>query len=660
MEIDKIMPLLMMKMGMNQGKVVNGTMVGGGDDISNIMYGFVVMQLINYLVKVIPETLKIGKTYIEKMIEKKANELKTEIISEKFSSIRYEYDSEKPNDTCMALIEYMGSLNESLKLKYKNNYFVNNSDPFGLGYKDLKCRIKIVESDVDVEKEKVVMLFEIYSKDMTLMDIRNWVSKIEDDYRILKNNKLGRNRYYFNELVFDIPSDGMGGYRFEMAPKRLIFSMTKFETNKSLKNIYGPEITEICNLVDLFKFKPEWYADRGIPHTLGMLLSGPPGTGKTSTIKAIAKDTNRHIINLSLRKTTTQQQLINLFFNETIEVLMNGETKTYSIPLEQRLYVIEDIDCLTDVVLSRELIDKEKEEERIKLQLLNEQNQNQNQNQSISQQFDMLRKKELNNSRSSSGDSHKINLSFLLNLFDGVLETPNRLLIMTSNYPDKIDSALLRPGRIDLNIKFRNCSIETMLKMFKTFFNDNEKRVINEEYSELITPARLTQILSTNYNNKEKAFESLINYLEKEKERLKEEEERKIIEEKERIIREENEERERIMIEEKEEMERKLEEQIEKEFGGEFEEKFEEKKIVEKKIEEKKIEEKKNSKTPIIKLTEWIPDENLKINPNDYVGGENSLDNFFKEILVNEQVEEVVDYDKNSLLITNNFENQLV
>ena len=47
------------------------------------------------------------------------------------------------------------------------------------------------------------------------------------------------------------------------------------------------------------------------------------------------------------------------------------------------------------------------------------------------------------------------NLSFLLNLLDGINDCPGRIIVMTTNKPDTIDEAIIRPGRIDFNIKFK-------------------------------------------------------------------------------------------------------------------------------------------------------------------------------------------------------------
>merc|ERR1719476_607074 len=53
---------------------------------------------------------------------------------------------------------------------------------------------------------------------------------------------------------------------------------------------------------------------------------------------------------------------------------------------------------------------------------------------------------------SSDLKKDKLNLSGLLNVLDGVVDTPERILIMTTNHPEHLDPALIRPGRIDKRI----------------------------------------------------------------------------------------------------------------------------------------------------------------------------------------------------------------
>ena len=80
-----------------------------------------------------------------------------------------------------------------------------------------------------------------------------------------------------------------------MASRRLleigasfIFIKSPFYSNKSFANIFGSEVREVEERVNFFLNNREWYDSRGIPYQLGLLLSGVPGSGKTSIIRAIA------------------------------------------------------------------------------------------------------------------------------------------------------------------------------------------------------------------------------------------------------------------------------------------------------------------------------------------------------------------------------------
>ena len=51
--------------------------------------------------------------------------------------------------------------------------------------------------------------------------------------------------------------------------------------------------------------------------------------------------------------------------------------------------------------------------------------------------------------RKSGRKKAKLTLAGLLNVLDGVVDSPGRILIMTTNHPEKLDPALIRPGRIN-------------------------------------------------------------------------------------------------------------------------------------------------------------------------------------------------------------------
>ena len=107
-----------------------------------------------------------------------------------------------------------------------------------------------------------------------------------------------------------------------------------------------------------------------------------------------------------------------------------------------------------------------------------------------------------------------VTLSGLLNVIDGLFSNHGRILIMTTNHPEVLDSALIRPGRIDCKFLFDNCNVEQIGKIYEMFFNkeldDNnkvqlEKLDINKNYS----PAHITSIFLRYRNNSEIALEHL-------------------------------------------------------------------------------------------------------------------------------------------------------
>merc|ERR1719162_1365321 len=100
--------------------------------------------------------------------------------------------------------------------------------------------------------------------------------------------------------------------------------------------------------------------------------------------------------------------------------------------------------------------------------------------------------------RSTYVADDKLNLSGLLNVLDGVVDSPGRIIIMTTNFPDKLDPALIRPGRINKRIHLGHVKSEALCQMAEHYLRihlDNESRSTLEEIASwsTLSPAQVEQ-----------------------------------------------------------------------------------------------------------------------------------------------------------------------
>ena len=159
---------------------------------------------------------------------------------------------------------------------------------------------------------------------------------------------------------------------------------------------------------------------RGTPWHTGVLLTGKPGTGKTSLIHATASALGRSIFYLNLGGVTSDQQLTDL--------VSSGRDWSRSI------LVIEDADA-AGAQVNRDI------------------------------------------QPADHGENPPVTLSALLNVLDGLM-TPDGLIVMvTSNHPERLDPALIRKGRFDLQIELGDLdwkSYAAMARLFGVNMPDND------------------------------------------------------------------------------------------------------------------------------------------------------------------------------------------
>ncbi len=403
---------------------------------------------------------------------------------------------------------------------------------------DDSLNTQMVTSGEDKEGGLPYGYIDIYSYTMDMEQLRNELNVIVKNYLIKMSNKLGNNIYYFSEMPMSVYRDANGKIDHTKTPDCLHFTMKNFVTNRSFKNLFGKDIDVIRKRVEFFRDNKQWYDEKGVPYTLGILVSGSPGSGKTSLIKCIANELKRHIINIHLSDSMTKTQLENLFYNEQIHITQNGKTETYTIPINKRIYVLEDVDCQCDIildrgsetaeqVLARKNAELKEEIERLKFAI----SEMSNGRKMVVTGGNMPGHQE---TKKDDNSSQKITLSFLLNLLDGVLETPGRITFMTTNFIDKLDKAFTRPGRVDIIRKFtfsdHSQLIDIIQHRYDTKLNEEQLSIIYN-LQQCITPAEISRILFENFDNLEGALAGLVSYADecmmKEKEKKEKEEELK-------------------------------------------------------------------------------------------------------------------------------------
>lgn len=150
----------------------------------------------------------------------------------------------------------------------------------------------------------------------------------------------------------------------------------------------------------------DWYGQRGVPWRRGYLFHGPPGTGKSSLIRALASELELDIATLDIGRASLSDDALR-------EAMMSAPKRC--------LIAIEDVDAVF--------------------------------------------------SQREAGDPRGgISFSGLLNAIDGVGAQEGRALVMTTNHIERLDPALIRPGRADVHVELPRISAPAARRLYERFF----------------------------------------------------------------------------------------------------------------------------------------------------------------------------------------------
>ncbi|CAF9931966.1 MAG: hypothetical protein GOMPHAMPRED_006462 [Gomphillus americanus] len=191
----------------------------------------------------------------------------------------------------------------------------------------------------------------------------------------------------------------------------------------------------------LRSYTRKWYSNRGLPYRRGYLFHGPPGTGKTSLCFALAGLLNLRIYVVSLNsKSVTEDSLAKLFSNLPWRCII----------------LLEDIDS-AGITAKRIEVKEEEEESKEKTEAKED-----------------VKAPSVDTGGANSTNPRGITLSAFLNIIDGVASSEGRILVMTTNHIEKLDPAILRPGRVDVTIRFQFANHEMTKGIFQAIYRNAE------------------------------------------------------------------------------------------------------------------------------------------------------------------------------------------
>jgi mitochondrial chaperone BCS1 len=208
--------------------------------------------------------------------------------------------------------------------------------------------------------------------------------------------------------------------------------------------------TKLIDHLNKFKNDKTWYLKHCIPYRTGLCLFGPPGTGKTSLVRSICGLDERDLYILNL----------NVMTDKGLEEAVDTVGKN-------AVLLIEDIDSFK-ATNNRE---------------------------------------ESKNKKNDNTNTSSLTLSGILNAIDGISASDGRILVITTNRLEDLDSALMRPGRIDLRLNLSHLNECTVKDAFKRFFPDF--KIPNFRLKKDLTPAEFQNVVMQNKDDPIRVLEGI-------------------------------------------------------------------------------------------------------------------------------------------------------
>lgn len=310
--------------------------------------------------------------------------------------------------------------------------------------------------------------------------IKNYENMMEDYFKYLNNQKI-ENQYCY---IYD-------NHHLENPYFNKLYIGQEY---RSFDGIFFPEKDKFLESMDFFLNNKDYYMKKGKPYRKIILAHGEPGCGKTSIILGLINlldkkyGQKRQLIHLNLDK-LSKKNLQNILFDESVYV-NDSEDGKETIPFNRRIYYIEEIDGYKST-----------------LERSTESNQDikktQNEKSIVKNTEKIIEDKTHTCTNIQKEDPLKV--QDFIELLDGPMTIKNsEIIIMTTNFINKIDKALIRPGRVNHLIHMKRSTNQDLKNILNFYFEENitdDELDIFEDYD--FTPATISELCNVNINSKD-------------------------------------------------------------------------------------------------------------------------------------------------------------
>ena len=209
------------------------------------------------------------------------------------------------------------------------------------------------------------------------------------------------------------------------------WSLTAVKPRRPLNSVLLTEgvMDMLVNDLDGFRTSGQWYKDKNVPYQRGYLFYGPAGVGKTSIALALASHFGCAIYALNLN----ESKLTDKELHKTLAAVPAGH-----------IILLEDVDAV-------------------------------------------FRERKAGEDNNSS-----VTFSGLLNALDGVFSTAGRVAILTTNHIERLDPALIRPGRVDVKVAVFYPDETQIALLFKRFYEEQATEELTSKISAAFAAANIT------------------------------------------------------------------------------------------------------------------------------------------------------------------------